>query len=313
MRISLVIPVFNEAESLPPLWEKITAALAAAGEFEAIFINDGSTDGSLEVLRKLAAADRRVKVVTFRRNFGQTAAIAAGVDRARGEVIVPMDADLENDPADIPKLIAKLDEGYDIVSGWRQERWTENPVTRRLTSRAANWLISRVSKVNLHDYGCTMKAYRADIIKGVRLYGEMHRFIPALAGWQGARVAELSVAYRPRQFGASKYGISRIPKVLLDLVTLKFLNDYSAKPMYFFGKIGFWSFAVGVLAAASAVYFKATGQKDFVETPLPVLTALFVLVGVLLVLIGLLAELVMRMHHEAQNKPIYAVKEEINF
>ena len=313
MRISLVIPVFNEAESLPPLWEKITAALAAAGEFEAIFINDGSTDGSLEVLRKLAAADRRVKVVTFRRNFGQTAAIAAGVDRARGEVIVPMDADLENDPADIPKLIAKLDEGYDIVSGWRQERWTENPVTRRLTSLAANWLISRVSKVHLHDYGCTMKAYRADIIKGVRLYGEMHRFIPALAGWQGARVAELSVAYRPRQFGASKYGISRIPKVLLDLVTLKFLNDYSAKPMYFFGKIGFWSFAVGVLAAASAVYFKATGQKDFVETPLPVLTALFVLVGVLLVLIGLLAELVMRMHHEAQNKPIYAVKEEINF
>ncbi|TSC77210.1 MAG: glycosyl transferase family protein [Parcubacteria group bacterium Gr01-1014_31] len=313
MRISLVIPVFNEAESLPPLWEKITAALAAAGEFEAVFVNDGSTDGSLEVLRKLAAADRRVKVVTFRRNFGQTAAIAAGVDRAHGEVIVPMDADLENDPADIPKLIAKLDEGYDIVSGWRQERWTENPVTRRLTSLAANWLISRVSKVHLHDYGCTMKAYRADIIKGVRLYGEMHRFIPALAGWQGARVAELSVAYRPRQFGASKYGISRIPKVLLDLVTLKFLNDYSAKPMYFFGKIGFWSFAVGVLAAAIAVYFKATGQKDFVETPLPVLTALFVLVGVLLVLIGLLAELVMRMHHEAQNKPIYAVKEEINF
>lgn len=310
-KLSLVIPVYNEAESLPALWEKITSALAAQREWEVLFINDGSTDGSLAVLAKLAH-DQRVKVISFRRNFGQTAAIAAGVLHATGDVIVPLDADLENDPADIPTLLAKLDEGFDIVSGWRQNRWTEQPWRRRLTSQAANWLISRVSGVPLHDYGCTLKAYRADIIKGVRLYGEMHRFIPALAAWQGAKVTEIAVRYAPRQFGSSKYGLERVFKVLLDLVTLKFLNDYSAKPMYFFGKIGFWSFAVGVVCAALAVYFKVTGQKDFVSTPLPVMTALFVLVGVLLVLIGLLAELVMRMHHETQAKPTYVVKEKIN-
>lgn len=313
MAISLVIPVYNEAESLRPLHKAVTDALGRAPDFEVIFVNDGSTDGSLDGLKQLAIADQRIKVISLRRNFGQTAAIAAGVDHATGGVIVPMDADLENDPADIPKLVAKLEEGYDIVSGWRQERWQNQPITRRLTSRVANWLISRISGVRLHDYGCTMKAYRAEIIKGVRLYGEMHRFIPALAAWQGARITELPVRYHPRQFGASKYGLERVLKVLLDLVTLKFLNDYSAKPMYFFGKIGAWSFAVGALSAAVAVYFKVTGQKDFVETPLPVLTALFVLVGALLVLIGLLAELIMRMHHETQAKPTYAVKEKINF
>ncbi len=312
MRLSIVIPVYNEQDSIGPLWERLGSVLRDSGDAEVIFVNDGSTDGSWEALRKLAAAHAQVKVINFRRNFGQTAAIAAGVDHAQGAVIVPLDADLENDPADIPSLINKMNEGYDIVSGWRQTRWANQPFRRRFTSEVANWLISRVSGVILHDYGCTLKAYRADIIKGVRLYGEMHRFIPALAAWQGARVAEIPVKYQPRQFGASKYGLERVFKVLLDLVTLKFLNDYSAKPMYFFGKIGFWSFLAGVLCAAIAVYFKATGQKDFVETPLPVMTALFVLVGVLLVLIGLLAELVMRMHHETQQKPTYAVKEKIN-
>lgn len=311
-KLSLIIPVYNEAESLRPLHVAITAALGTAPGYEVIFVNDGSTDGSRDALKQLAAADPRVKVITLRRNFGQTAAIAAGVDHATGDVIVPMDADLENDPADIPKLVVKLEEGFDIVSGWRQNRWKNQPVTRRFTSQVANGLISRISGVQLHDYGCTMKAYRADVIKGVRLYGEMHRFIPALASWQGARVTELPVRYQPRQFGASKYGLERVLKVMLDLVTLKFLNDYSAKPMYFFGKIGAWSFAVGALSAILAVYYKVTGQKDFVETPLPALTALFVLVGVLLVLIGLLAELIMRMHHETQAKPTYVVKEKIN-
>lgn len=312
LRLSLIIPVYNEQESINPLWDRVRAALNAVGDYEIIFVNDGSIDGGLEALRAIARNNHQVKVVSFRRNFGQTAAIAAGVDFAQGTVIVPLDADLENDPADIPVLLAKLDEGFDIVSGWRQNRWTEQPWRRRLTSQAANWLISRVSGVPLHDYGCTLKAYRAEIIKGVRLYGEMHRFIPALAAWQGAKVTEVSVRYAPRQFGRSKYGLERVFKVLLDLVTLKFLNDYSAKPMYFFGKIGFGSFAVGVVCAALAVYFKVTGQKDFVSTPLPVMTALFVLVGVLLVLIGLLAELVMRMHHETQAKPTYVVKEKIN-
>ncbi|MDD5110215.1 MAG: glycosyltransferase family 2 protein [Patescibacteria group bacterium] len=312
-KISLIIPVYNEAESLKPLAEKIRAVMGAMhSDYEAIFVNDGSADSSGEVLRELATADPKIKVITFRRNFGQTPAIAAGVDYASGAVIVPVDADLESDPADIPMLIAKLNEGYDIVSGWRKNRWENRPFSRRLTSQTANWLISKVSGVQLHDYGCTLKAYRAEIIKGVRLYGEMHRFIPALAAWQGAKITELPVHYQPRQFGQSKYGLERVLKVALDLVTLKFLNDYSAKPIYFFGKVGAWSFGIGTLAALLAVYFKITGQKDFVETPLPVLTALFFIVAVLFVLMGLLAELIMRMHHETQAKPTYAVKEKIN-
>ena len=311
--LSLIIPVYNEAEGLPMLVQGIGTALNPTyPQHEVIFVNDGSTDGSLQVLRDLSAKNPKLKVIALRRNFGQTAAIAAGVDHATGAVIVPLDADLENDPADIPKLVAKLDEGYDIVSGWRQDRWANQRFTRRFTSQAANALISKVSGVELHDYGCTLKAYRADIIKGVRLYGEMHRFIPALASWQGAAITEIPVHYQPRRFGTSKYGLERVLKVVLDLVTLKFLNDYSAKPIYFFGKAGFWSFLLGSISAVIAVYFKVTGQKDFVETPLPVLTALFFIVAVIFALMGLLAELIMRMHHETQAKPTYAIKEKIN-
>lgn len=311
--LSLIIPVYNEAEGLPLLAKSIEAALGSTyPQHEVIFINDGSTDGSLQVLRDLAAKNPKIKVIALRRNFGQTAAIVAGVDHATGDIIVPLDADLENDPADIPQLVSKLDEGYDIVSGWRKDRWANQRFTRRFTSQAANALISKVSGVHLHDYGCTLKAYRAGIIKGVRLYGEMHRFIPALAAWQGAAITEILVRYQPRRFGQSKYGLERVLKVVLDLVTLKFLNDYSAKPIYFFGKVGFWSFALGSITAVVAMYFKVTGQKDFVETPLPVLTALFFIVAVIFVMMGLLAELIMRIHHETQQKTTYVVKEKIN-
>lgn len=311
-KLSIIIPIYNEADSIAPLSERLAKALDTLPEAEVIAVNDGSSDGTIGALRAWAGRDPRVKVLSLRRNFGQTAAISAGIDHAQGEIIVPMDADLENDPADIALLLAKLNEGYDIVSGWRQHRWEDRKFSRRFTSQAANWLISKVSGVALHDYGCTLKAYRAEVIKPVQLYGEMHRFIPALASWQGAKVTELPVAYAPRQFGQSKYGLNRVLKVLLDLITVKFLNDYSAKPIYFFGKVGVGSLTLGVVAFALATYWKVTGQKDYIQTPLPVITVMFFVMSVLLVLIGLLAEMIMRLHHESVGKKTYVVKEKIN-
>jgi glycosyltransferase involved in cell wall biosynthesis len=312
--LSVVIPVYNEAESLKPLSEKLNSVLVKLQRsFEVIFIDDGSTDKSLEILEEISARHSNFKVISFKRNFGQTAAIAAGIDAAAGQVIVPLDADLENDPQDIPKLLEKLNQGYDIVSGWRKSRWSKNLFTRRLTSRIANWLISKVSGVKLHDYGCTLKAYQQQIIKGVQLYGEMHRFIPALAAWQEAKVTEIEVNYQPRQYGQSKYGLERVIKVLLDLIVLKFLNDYSLKPIYFFGKIGFVSFGLGILTFLWATYYKVTGQKDYIQTPLPVIMVLFVVIGIVLILIGLLAEMMMRIHHESTQRKVYLIKRKINF
>lgn len=253
-----------------------------------------------------------MKVIDFRRNYGQTAAINAGIRAATGEILVLMDSDLENDPADIPGLIAELDKGYDVVSGWRRDRWKGQFLTRKLPSLLANKLIGTVSGVPLHDYGCTLKAYRRDVIKDVVLYGQMHRFIPVFCSWQGGRVGEMVVRHEPRRFGKSNYGLFRVYKVVLDLLLIKFLDKHMAKPIHFFGGAGFLCYLVSLLSASLAVYFKVTGQKDFVETPLPVITAMFFIVGTLMILLGILAEILMRTYFESQGKTPYTIRRTVN-
>jgi len=299
---------------LPLLIDRLNQLLPSIGKStEIIFIDDGSADNSFEVLKNLVKDKNDWRIIRFRKNFGQTAGWAAGLEAAQGEVIIFLDSDLENDPADIPLLLAKIDEGYDLVSGWRQNRWPEQFFSRRLTSQLANWLIAKISGVKIHDFGCSLKAYRQEVIKNVKLYGEMHRFIAVLASWQGAKIAEVAVKFTPRQFGTSKYGLERILKVFLDLVVIKFLSGYSTKPIYFFGQAGFYSLIVSFLALALAIYYKFWGGKSFIETPLPILTALFLIVGVLLILIGLLAEMIMRIYHESREQKIYIIKEKVNF
>lgn len=309
--VSIIIPVYNEERSLPLLFERLAAALAAV-DHEVILVSDGSRDGSFRVMRDQCAKDPRYKAIEFRRNFGQTAAINAGIQHSRGDILVLMDSDLENDPSDIPGLLAELDQGYDVVSGWRRDRWQGQFLTRKLPSLLANKLISSISGVHLHDYGCTLKAYKRDVIQGVSLYGQMHRFIPVYCSWQGGRVGEMPVTYKARQFGRSNYGLFRTYKVMLDLLLIKFLDKYMTKPIHFFGGAGFLSFFVALFSATIAVYFKVTGQKDFVETPLPVLTAVFFIVGVLMILMGVLAEMMMRVYFESQGKAPYSVRETIN-
>jgi len=261
--LSLIIPVYNEEQSLPILFGRLREALGGL-DHEVIFVNDGSRDGSFAVLRAECQREPRFKAIDFRRNFGQTAAINAGIQHARGEVLVLMDSDLENDPADIPKLLAKLDEGFDVVSGWRRDRWQGQFLTRKLPSMLANRLISSIGGVKLNDYGCTLKAYRRDVIQGVPLYGQMHRFIPVYCSWQGGRVGELPVTYRPRQFGKSNYGLFRTYKVLLDLLLIKFLDTYMTKPIHFFGGAGFLSFLIAFISGATMLYLKLAGRSDFV-------------------------------------------------
>jgi glycosyltransferase involved in cell wall biosynthesis len=310
--LSVVIPVYNEQESLERLYDKVVAALSPLGKtWELILIDDGSSDDSYKLLVKLAQTDERVKVVRFVRNFGQTAALAAGIDFASGEIIIPMDADLQNDPADIQALLDKLKEGYDVVSGWRKDRKDEF-FTRLLPSWIANKIISVISNVPLHDYGCSLKAYRRDVIKDVRLYGEMHRFVPIYATWMGARVAEIPVTHHAREFGQSKYGLSRTFKVVLDLITIKFLSSYATKPIHIFGAIGFFSFALALVGFIWMVILKLFYHTTFIQTPLPVLVAMCCMLGVQFILMGLLAELVMRTYHESQDKRIYRVKSTIN-
>lgn len=314
INLSIIVPVFNEEENLNPLYNQLTEVLCRLKlNYEIIFVDDGSDDQGFSILKKIADKDKRIKIIQLKKNFGQTAAISAGIDYAQGEVIITIDADLENDPKDIPRLLSKLDEGFDIASGWRKNRWKDKPLTRRLTSQVANFLISKIVGLKLHDYGCTLKAYRKNVIKEINLYGEMHRFIPALAFWQGAKIAEVEINYKPRKFGQSKYGIERVIKVLLDLVTLKFLSGYTTKPIHFFGKIGFISMFLGFLTFLWALYYKLTGKKDFIETPLPIAIVLFIVLGILLILIGLLAEIIIRIYHESQNKKIYLIRKKINF
>ncbi|MFN8350738.1 MAG: glycosyltransferase family 2 protein [Flavobacteriales bacterium] len=309
--LSLIIPVYNEEQSLPILFGRLREALGGL-DHEVIFVNDGSRDGSFAVLRAECQREPRFKAIDFRRNFGQTAAINAGIQHARGEVLVLMDSDLENDPADIPKLLAKLDEGFDVVSGWRRDRWQGQFLTRKLPSMLANRLISSIGGVKLNDYGCTLKAYRRDVIQGVPLYGQMHRFIPVYCSWQGGRVGELPVTYRPRQFGKSNYGLFRTYKVLLDLLLIKFLDTYMTKPIHFFGGAGFLSFLIAFISGATMLYLKLAGRADFVQTPLPLLTAIFFIMGVLMILMGVLAELIVRTYYESQGKTTFTVRERVN-
>jgi glycosyltransferase involved in cell wall biosynthesis len=310
--ISVIIPIYNESKNIPILFEALNKVVSDY-EHEIIAVNDGSKDDSLEQLIKISNADKQVKIINFKNNFGQTAAINAGIQHASKEILIFIDSDLENDPNDIPNLLKKIEEGYDVVSGWRKERWKGQWLTRKLPSTLANKLISKISGINLHDYGCTLKAYRREVIKNVLLYGEMHRFIPVYASWNGSRVEEIPVNYRARIHGKSNYGIARTYKVLLDLVMIKFFQKYSNKPIHFFGGAGLISFLFSFLLFAIAVYFKMTGQKDFVETPLPVLCAMFFIIGILMILLGVIAEVQMRTYYEAQNKTPYIVEQKINF
>lgn len=311
--ISVFLPVLNEEPNLRPLHEKMRAALGELGlSAEVIYVDDGSTDASLEVLREIAAKDSRVRVISLRRNYGQTAAMSAGIDAARGRVLIPMDADLQNDPADIKRLLAKLDEGYDVVSGWRKNR-QDKALTRKFPSMIANRIISFIGGVPLHDYGCSLKAYRRDVIKDVRLYGEMHRFIPIYASWVGARVTEIPVEHHARTMGVSKYGLSRTLKVVFDLVTIKFMASYQTKPIYVFGTFGMIAFAVSLLAGLWALFLKYVEGVSFILTPLPVLAIVMFAVGVQFFLMGLLAEMSVRTYHESQAKSIYTVRERIGF
>lgn len=310
--LSVLVPVYNEEESLPRLYEKLVAALDSLGRsWEAVLVDDGSKDRSWELLEELAAKDKRIHCVRFVRNFGQTAALAAGIDFATGDIIIPMDADLQNDPVDISRLLEKLDEGFDVVSGWRKERQDEF-FTRLIPSWSANKLISVISGVRLHDYGCSLKAYRREVIKDVRLYGEMHRFVPIYASWMGAKVTEIPVTHHARQFGQSKYGLSRTFKVALDLILVKFLSSYATKPIHMFGSMGFLCFAAGFLAFCWMLVLKFYYYTSFIETPLPVMVAMMTMLGVQFIFMGLIAEILMRTYHESQDKTIYRVKKTLN-
>jgi glycosyltransferase involved in cell wall biosynthesis len=308
-QVSVVIPLYNEVDNVALLQTRLGEALGALGQpYEVIIVDDGSRDGSFEKLKAWHEVDPHLKVIRFRRNFGQTAAFAAGFDLARGDVVVTLDADLQNDPNDIGALLSKIHEGYDVVSGWRINR--RDPfLTRRLPSMLANSLISKVTGVSLHDYGCSLKAYRREVVKGIRLYGELHRFIPAIASWMGVTVAEVPVNHHARKFGKSKYGISRTVRVMLDLLTVRFLLSYSTRPLQIFGSLGLLAFALGTLLGFYLSAVKLIGGQNIGERPLLMLAILLVMVGVQLVTMGLLGELTVRTYHETQNKPIYVVKE----
>ena len=309
--ISVVIPLYNEEESVPQLYEELTAALEATGHpYEIIVVDDGSSDSSFDRLQRLHELDPRLKVIRFRRNFGQTAAFAAGFDAAQGDVIVTLDADLQNDPADIPRLLTKANEGYDVVSGWRVKR--RDPFHRRLPSQVANWLISRVTGVRLHDYGCSLKVYRREVVKNIRLYGELHRFIPAIASWMGVSIAEIQVNHRPRSFGRSKYGtVTRTVKVFLDLLTVRFLLSYATRPIHVFGGLGLLAAGAGSALGLYLTYAKLVLKEDIGNRPLLTLAVLLMIVGVQMISMGLLGELVVRTYHESQDKPIYVVREKL--
>ncbi len=312
LAISVFLPVYNEEDNIERLNVRLAGALERLGRsYEVIFVDDGSTDRSLTRLREIAARDSRVRVISLRRNYGQTAAMSAGIDHARGQILIPMDADLQNDPADISRLLDKLDEGYDVVSGWRKDR-KDRWLTRRLPSRLANRLISRLSGVDLHDYGCSLKAYRREALTGVKLYGEMHRFIPIYAGWAGSRVTEIPVTHHARSAGQSKYGLSRTIKVLFDLITIKFLSTYLTKPLYLFGTAGLVCLAISLLSFAFALYYRVVEGVHLNRMPLATLSMIMFAMGIQFIFMGLLAEMIVRTYHESQDKPTYLIRETIN-
>jgi glycosyltransferase involved in cell wall biosynthesis len=307
VEISVVIPVFNEFENLIPLHGSLAEALQGRS-YELVFVDDGSSDGSQEVLGDLVEIDPdHSRAIILRRNFGQTAAIAAGIDHSYGDVIVTIDADQQNDPGDIPLLMEKIEEGYEVVSGWRVDR--KDSITRKIPSRIANWLISRVTGVPLHDYGCTLKAYRREVLQGFRLYGEMHRFIPAYAGLVGAKIIEIPVRHHPRKFGKAKYGLERTIKVILDLLTVKFLLSYANNPIYLFGGTGVGLIAISIVMLGVLVYRRLELGEHLIRSPLLLLTSMLFILGFQSILMGLIAELLARTYHESQAKPTYSIRE----
>jgi len=308
--VSIVVPLLDEQENIESLYNEIKTVLEGKYSYEIIFIDDGSTDASFEILSQLQASDNHVRVIRFRRNFGQTAAMSAGFDHARGHYVIPLDADRQNDPADIPAMIEKLNEGYDIVSGWRKKRH-DRALTRLLPSKIANWIIAKITGVKLHDFGCTLKVYRREILVETRLYGEMHRFIPALASWSGARICEMVVNHRPRTSGKAKYGLGRTLKVILDLITVKFLGSFSTKPIYIFGGLGLFT-GIGAVLSGLAVFYQkfiSDSHLSMNRNPLLVLTAMLITATIQFILMGLLAEILVRTYHESQNRPTYVIRD----
>jgi glycosyltransferase involved in cell wall biosynthesis len=308
--VSVVVPLLNEQDNIQQLSEQIKQTLVGKYKYEIIFVDDGSSDNSFDILSRLQKADARIRVIRFRKNFGQTAALSAGFAHARGTIIVAIDADLQNDPVDIPKMIDKLQEGFDVVSGWRRKRH-DKAITRLLPSKVANWLIAKITGVQLHDFGCTLKVYRKEILAETKLYGEMHRFLPVLASWSGARICEMVVNHRPRAAGTAKYGLGRTVKVILDLITVKFLGSYSTKPIYIFGGMGLVSALGAVVSGVAVLYqkFISAQHLSMNRNPLLILTAVLIITTIQFVLMGLLAELQVRTYHESQNRPTYVIKE----
>lgn len=309
--ISVIVPVYNEEENIRKLYDELKEIFSYTDRsYELIFINDASADDTLEVLSDLAKEDNTVKIINFWRNFGQTAALTAGIDLSSGQIIIPMDGDGQNDPADIPLLVEKIEEGYAVVSGWRKNR--KDAFARVLPSMIANWLIRRITGIKIHDNGCSLKAFKREILEGVQLYGEMHRFISVYASWSGGKVAEVVVNHRPRIAGKSKYGMSRIFKVILDLYVIKFLYSYINRPIHFFGKYGFRFLALGLGIEIWAIILKLFFHRSFIATPLPQIGILFILVAMQLMLTGVVAELLMRTYYESQNKKPYKIKDSVN-
>jgi glycosyltransferase involved in cell wall biosynthesis len=311
--VSVIVPVFNEEEAIPAVWEGVRAELCRLRvEWEIIFVDDGSTDNSPAILDRLASIDAHVRVLHFKRNFGQTAAMMAGFDHAAGDVIIPVDGDGQNDPADIEKMLRLLDEGYDVVSGWRKDR-QDNYIQRNLPSILANHLISLVSGVTLHDFGCSLKAYKRHVVEGIRLYGEMHRFLPIYASWHGAKITEVIVNHHPRRTGRSKYGLERVIKVILDLLVVKFLDKAAQKPMYVFGGCGLFSLGLSLFTFGYMAWLKLSEGVSFVLTPLPLIAVMTFMIAMMCVLLGLLAEMITRTFYESQGKPVYTVRSRRNF
>ncbi|MFW6161022.1 MAG: glycosyltransferase family 2 protein, partial [Acidobacteriota bacterium] len=306
------VPVYNEAENLPELYQEITGSITQTNKsYEIIFIDDGSWDESFVVLKKLQKQDSRAKIIRLRKNFGQTAALSAGFDHAKGEIILTLDADLQNDPRDFPRLLEKLDQGYDIVNGWRKKR-KDRFITRRLPSLIANRLISYITHIKLHDFGCTLKAFRKDIVENINLYGELHRFIPAIASHIGVSITEIQVNHRPRKHGSSKYSVFRFVKVILDLLTVKFLLSYSTRPLQIFGFFGLISGMVGGAIGLYLSYLRLIAQQGISNRPLLLLAILLVVIGIQFITMGLLGELMVRAYHESSNKKIYFIREIID-
>jgi dolichol-phosphate mannosyltransferase len=311
--LSVIVPAYNEEQSIPILCDRLLAVLDGLdAPFEIILVNDGSKDNTGAVLRVAAGRRKEIKVIELKRNSGQTAAMMCGIDHASGDIIIPIDADLQNDPADIPALLAKIGEGYDVVSGWRKDR-KDAALRRNLPSRIANRIISFVSRVHLHDYGCTLKAYRLEVLDGVRLYGEMHRLIPVYASWMGARVTEIPVRHHPRTHGSSNYGLERVVKIILDLIVVKFMDRQFMKPIYVFGGFGMLCLAISGLAAIWALYLKVVDGLSLIQTPLPLLAMMTFITGFMCILLGLLSEIMMRTYFESQGKTSYSVRERLNF